>query len=268
MATRVIALNGAEFTTNRPDAVRHGMRRADDTAPEYSAWHGMRQRCENPNATSYEHYGGRGIRLCEEWRRSFEAFFECVGPRPSARHSLDRIDVDGHYEPGNVRWATIEEQNRNKRSTMRENVSGEALTLTEAASRYGVNKATLSGRRRRGLSLAEGVALPTETPTVTIGGQTKTVREFSEESGLSIATIHHRIARGWGAEELLSTPQASGARRGSKRYAYRGQELSLHQLSKLSGLSRSAIQKRLNKGWSVERAVETPPDPKKRTNCT
>lgn len=89
----------------------HGMSRT----PENNAWRAAKYRCTNPNAKHYADYGGRGISMCDEWTTSFEAFFDHIGPRPSSQHSLDRIDVNGDYEPGNVRWATAHEQNLNRR---------------------------------------------------------------------------------------------------------------------------------------------------------
>lgn len=82
---------------------------------ELGIWNAMLFRCYKPTAANYRDYGGRGIRVCMEWRHSFAAFMRDLGPRPSPRHSLDRIDVDGHYEPGNVRWALPAVQAHNQR---------------------------------------------------------------------------------------------------------------------------------------------------------
>jgi len=76
----------------------------------------MRQRCFNVNAVSYPNYGGRGITVCERWRGSFDNFLADMGESPGPEFSLDRIDVDGNYEPGNCRWATRKEQRANRRA--------------------------------------------------------------------------------------------------------------------------------------------------------
>ena len=77
---------------------------------EYAAWNSMKGRCIRPNDPDYNNYGGRGIKICDEWVNSFEQFCIDMGKPPSAKHSIDRKDVNGNYEPNNCRWATIKEQ--------------------------------------------------------------------------------------------------------------------------------------------------------------
>ena len=84
-------------------------------SPEYKAWSSMKTRCGNPNNNRWKYYGGRGISVCNEWVNNFSAFFDHIGPRPSPVHSIDRINNDGDYEPGNVKWSTPSEQARNRR---------------------------------------------------------------------------------------------------------------------------------------------------------
>ena len=88
----------------------HGM----SQTTEYKIWHNMIQHCTNPNSPKWEWYGGRGITVCERWRNSFVDFLTDVGRKPSPELTLDRIDNNGNYEPGNWRWATIEQQRWNQ----------------------------------------------------------------------------------------------------------------------------------------------------------
>lgn len=91
--------------------------------PEYNSWKAMCRRCCSPEADAYPYYGGRGVKVCAEWRESFSVFLTDMGPRPSVDHSLDRIDVNGDYTPDNCRWADRQTQMRNTR-THHTNTSG------------------------------------------------------------------------------------------------------------------------------------------------
>lgn len=118
-------------------------------SPEYFAWSAMHQRCRD--ATN-DCYGGRGIRVCDRWTgpNGFSNFVADMGRRPSPRHSLDRIDNDGDYSPGNCRWATSKEQQRNKRDSINLTVDGETLGLKQWAERVSTSERTLYSRYYRG----------------------------------------------------------------------------------------------------------------------
>jgi len=85
--------------------------------PEYQIWSQIKQRTRNVNCKKYDSYGGRGINMCDEWYNSYQSFIDDVGRRPDKEHSLDRIDNDGDYKPGNCRWVTAKIQNLNKRTS-------------------------------------------------------------------------------------------------------------------------------------------------------
>lgn len=103
--------------------------------PEYRAWDNMIQRCYNPNYIRPHLYSDRGIQVCSRWRESFENFLLDVGNRPSKKHSLDRINFNGDYEPGNVRWATIKQQANNRRdNVIYKNIVESCVTKTVKSS--------------------------------------------------------------------------------------------------------------------------------------
>lgn len=102
---------------------------------EYRIWCRMRMRCQNSRDPAYKNYGGRGISVCEAWKRSFFAFLGDVGRRPSNKYSIDRVNNNGNYEPGNVRWATRAEQSRNTRRNVLITFRGETIPLCDWVSR-------------------------------------------------------------------------------------------------------------------------------------
>lgn len=139
-------------------ASTHGQARRRARSREYNTWLAMIDRCHNEKSKSFPSYGGRGIFVCKEWRDSFEAFFVYIGPRPPGLDSIDRIDNDRGYEPGNVRWATRKQQQRNMRSNALMTVDGETNCIAEWSERTGVLHATIDSRRRRGASAADALA--------------------------------------------------------------------------------------------------------------
>jgi hypothetical protein len=129
----------------------HGMTKTT----EYNSWTCMRDRCNSPGDIGYANYGGRGIKVCERWNDSFQNFIDDMGPKPSPRHTIDRIDGDGDYEPSNCRWATKREQRLNVRGIIRLTHGGETLTLNEWGQRLGINPQTITNRVRAGRSPAD-----------------------------------------------------------------------------------------------------------------
>jgi hypothetical protein len=99
-------------------STKHGMASRTIRPPEYICWKNMRRRCNDKRSADYKYYGARGIMVCARWD-DFSAFFKDMGPKPSPSHSIDRIDVNGNYEPDNCRWATPLEQRHNRRDSRR-----------------------------------------------------------------------------------------------------------------------------------------------------
>lgn len=104
--------------------------------PEYKIWKSMIARCENPKCSRFSDYGGRGIKVCKRWRENFQNFIDDVGFRPSEKHSIERVDVNGNYEPLNCKWATDIEQARNKRIYSKNTSGHSGVTLEKETGRW------------------------------------------------------------------------------------------------------------------------------------
>lgn len=118
----------------------HGHTAKGEESSEYSIWTNMLTRCRNKNNEAYPDYGGRGVRVCPQWEKSFETFFADMGNRPSLLHTLDRFpDKNGDYEPSNCRWATKKEQSNNRRNNVIITYRGESKTMKEWCEVLGIN---------------------------------------------------------------------------------------------------------------------------------
>jgi hypothetical protein len=123
----------------------------------------MLTRCHNCSNENYQRYGAHGIQVCDRWRNSFAAFLEDMGERPSLRHSIDRYpDKDGNYEPGNCRWATRGQQNRNTRRNVMLTYKGETLCMKDWSYRTGININTLHARLARGWTIEDAIDTPVD----------------------------------------------------------------------------------------------------------
>ena len=138
---------------NQELKTKHGMARSKT----YRSWRGMRRRCEEESNTSFNQYGERGIKVCDRWQE-FSAFFEDMGERPEGA-TLDRIDPNGDYEPGNCRWATVTQQMRNRRNTVFVEYGGKKQPLVEVCEMLGVPYQKAWRRMQRGYSVEEACAV-------------------------------------------------------------------------------------------------------------
>lgn len=133
----------------------------------YNIWRGMKKRCSNPANTYYEAYGGRGINVCEEWENDFAAFREwAIASGYSSSLTLDRIDNDKGYSPGNCRWVTMKEQNRNQRRNRKICINGETKIFVEWCEYYNIPVYKVRGRFDRGWNIEEALGIvPRENVT-------------------------------------------------------------------------------------------------------
>ncbi len=145
---------GCLLNEARRARIKHGATRDGKLTPEWRAWRDMLTRATNPNINNAEHYVGRGIGVCSEWDyggdgHGFERFLAYVGPKPSRDHSLDRINNDKGYEPGNVRWATTPVQARNKSTNHMVTVDGATMCLIDACEKHGIPYSMVRERIRK-----------------------------------------------------------------------------------------------------------------------
>jgi hypothetical protein len=139
------------FRTTRIGKVnyKHGAASKNDLTGAYRSWRAMKDRCHNEDNINFKAYGARGVKVCDRWIESFENFFADMGERPEGQ-SLDRIDVNGDYEPANCRWASVTEQARNQRINVWYQVGDERMIQTDVARALGIHPSQVLGMRRRG----------------------------------------------------------------------------------------------------------------------
>ena len=172
---------------------------------EYRAWADMRRRCNNPNRPQYARYGGRGIKVCDRWQTSFADFYADVGPAPSKEHILDRVDNDGNYEPGNVRWASARDSTNNREVTLHVEVDGMQLPVTVAAELLGCTDAALRARLKKGDSPERAGRAPRKmNVTYEVDGVSKTLPQWARTTGIHPSTLKWRIRSGFSMKEAIN----------------------------------------------------------------
>lgn len=187
----------------------------------------MKQRCFNPHNGSYPNYGGRGITVADCWKDDFGCFLSHMGERPIG-YTLDRIDNDGNYEPGNCRWATQKQQANNTRHNRMMTLNGRTQTLMQWSEELGLRQSTIS-RRVRDLGWTDEQALTTPPgkpwgwgsrracEPLTFNDKTLTIPQWAKELNVDHCVLRERLRAGWTVEKTLTTPVREKAPKGQAK---------------------------------------------------
>lgn len=189
---------------------RHGM----TGTRQYQAWSNMKRRCNDKANKEYANYGGRGITYCDEWE-TFEGFWADMQEGYSDELTIDRIDVNGNYCKENCKWSTSFEQANNTTASRHYDFDGGKYTVAQIAQMTGVDKELMRSRIQRGVPIEETLEPKVEAETLTFRGETKTIREFAEEYGMSYRRLKKRLEKGWSVEKALTEPLRTWGAKGN-----------------------------------------------------
>lgn len=191
----------------RKRSLKHGA----STERLFSIWRHMIGRCTNEKEAGYKHYGGRGIKVCSEWLQ-YENFKKwALTNEYEETLTIDRINVNGNYEPDNCRWATMREQGWNKRDSVKIEYQGELKTLEELSEITGIPQGTLRTRHWKGVKVPELLdKFNSSSKYIEINGKSKPVKEWARLYGINVSTMWTRLRKGIVGEKLIEQPYGRG----------------------------------------------------------
>ncbi len=223
--------------------------------PEYKTWFCMKSRCLDPDSTDYEDYGGRGITIYSLWINSFEEFYKYMGSKPGKQYSIDRINVNGNYEPGNVRWATPKQQADNKRCNINITYNGKTQNISNWAKEIGVKRLTLRNRLEKwGWSIEKALTKPTfKGNKINFNGKEMTLLEWSEELNIPYSALYQRLKiYNYSIKEAFTISTRD-------QYVFNNKSQSLMNWSKELEIPYHTLHSRLHRDkWSIKKAFTTP----------
>lgn len=232
----------------------------------YNRWYRMKRRCFDPNNKDYKDYGGRGITICDEWLNFDNFCMWALENGYAANLTIERIDVNGNYEPNNCKWATLLEQANNKRRNHFIEYNGKKLTISQWARELNIQPTLIQSRIKKGLPVDKilSTKVRNRQKLITFNGKTLNIREWAKLTGLSEQVIGRRINKGWSAEKALTVSTKDGFFVGNNNgknnhyITFNGKTLSLSDWAREVGISNKTISERLRNGWSIERALTEP----------
>lgn len=199
-----LCTSGRQITIGRPKKL-------------FWCWQNLIRRCLDQTNEAWHNYGGRGITVCAEWERSFDVFREwAIRNEWQPGLEIDRINVNGNYEPSNCRWVTDEEQNRNKRNNRLVTIDGREQCVAAWADEIGIPHSLVFSRLHRGWDPVEALTTPKKRPDqftnarlLTIDGVTRSVADWARLVGISPHAIYGRLKLGYGDKEAVMKPRRS-----------------------------------------------------------
>jgi hypothetical protein len=224
--------------------------------PLYGLWKNMIGRCHSPSHPAYHRYGGRGISVCKRWRGKggFQRFAADMGPRPTSKHSVERMNNNKGYSPSNCKWATKLEQGRNKRNNRLLTFDGKTQCVAAWAAELGITSKFIDNRLRLSWTVDRILSTPIILGRMlTFNGKTQSVAAWARTLGISRLMLNTRLQLGWTVEKALTHPVQR------RDVTFRGRTQSLSDWARELNILRSTLESRLHcYGWSVQRAFTTP----------
>ena len=219
-----------------------------------SIYYGMKQRCYNEKSINYKYYGGRGIRICDEWLELFDNFYQwAIVNGYNNELTIDRIDSNKDYSPDNCKWSTKKEQSYNRSMSVKLTYNGKTMYLTQWAEELDIDKKTLSWRYRNGWSDEEILTRPRDFKErkLSLNGETHSMSEWSRITGIKTSTISARIRDGWSIKDTLT--KKSNDR--EIKITYNSKTMTLKEWAKYLDVPKSRLNNRYTRGWSDEEII-------------
>lgn len=218
----------------------------------YRIWCKMKERCNNPNIERYPNYGGRGIKVCYRWNNSFESFYEDMKDGYSDNLSIERIDVNGNYEPSNCTWIPIEKQYKNKTNNVKFVLEGEEILQEHACQKYGITWKVASRALKNGFTpeqiFIEKVDTYTTAHWVELNGEKIHFDEACRKYKVNEKTARKMLKQGFSYHDIFVDKKYT--RRDRVRFELNGQSTYLAEACRIYDITEKVATNRLNKGFT------------------